>query len=601
MAVAEGDAGTAWGLCLGAHHAQGVGSWFPEQGQLELFETTGNFKCPHRAAPMGTSTPVDGGYVVKGQWDYCSGVGHATHFMCNTIVPGRESEGLLTICTPIENVTVIDDWGDGATIGMNSSGSNSVRVVNVFVPEHCTCSGDWTHNTEKAAPGMYLHEDWMFCGRIYAMYHAGMVIPVIGAAKGAMHEYEHTLRTKKTYFPPQVPRYTVEEYQRHYGQARALIDCAEAIIFQCGKRYNELAERWYRTGEPFTREDDAAMYSMIQVASRMAVEATNELFGAASSSAAKRVPRCSATTVTRRSTSGTSPPGTTSSPPRWRACTSGCLTTCSERDCAQNYRRAEGAPEGEHGTTRYTAVPRRPRRVPAAAGRAARGAAAFAAGEVDAAGLTAAEDQAITDAIRLQEDAGLASATDGEFRREQWHSDFLYAIDGIDKGAPGAPLPVYRKDGTITWTPNVTAVTGKVHLEQPIFGDHFGFLARTVTTATPKLTVPSPSMAHFRADLSKSPYTDYAQFRADVAAAYAAEVAALYELGCRYLQFDDTIFAFLNDPAWRANASAAGLDPEHQHEINVAVINDALAAKPADMAVTVHMCRGNYQSAWFGP
>ena len=138
-----------------------------------------------------------------------------------------------------------------------------------------------------------------------------------------------------------------------------------------------------------------------------------------------------------------------------------------------------------------------------------------------------------------------------------------------------------------------------MHLEQPIFGDHFAFLAQTVTTATPKLTVPSPSMAHFRADLSKSPYADVEEFRADVAATYAAEVAALYELGCRYLQFDDTIFAFLNDPAWRANASATGLDPDRQHEINVAVINAALAAKPADMAVTVHMCRGNYRSAWF--
>ncbi len=93
MAVAEGDAGTAWGLCLGAHHAQGIGAFFPEAGQIELFGPTGNFKCPHRAAPMGTSTPVDGGYIVKGQWDYCSGVGHATHFMCNTLVPGRESEG----------------------------------------------------------------------------------------------------------------------------------------------------------------------------------------------------------------------------------------------------------------------------------------------------------------------------------------------------------------------------------------------------------------------------------------------------------------------------------------------------------------------------
>ena len=209
MAVAEGDAGTAWGLCLGAHHAQGVGAFFPEQGQIELFGPTGDFKCPHRAAPMGTSTPVDGGYLVKGQWDYCSGVGHATHFMCNTLVPGRESEGLLTICTPIENVTVLGDWGNGGIIGMNSSGSNSVRVDNVFVPEHCTCSGDWTHFTDKPALGMYLHDDPMFCGRIYAMYHIGLVIPVIGAAKGALHEYENIIRTKNTYFPPQVPRYTV--------------------------------------------------------------------------------------------------------------------------------------------------------------------------------------------------------------------------------------------------------------------------------------------------------------------------------------------------------------------------------------------------------
>jgi 3-hydroxy-9,10-secoandrosta-1,3,5(10)-triene-9,17-dione monooxygenase len=288
MAIAEGDAGTAWGLCLGAHHAQGIGAFFPEQGQIEIFGPAGDFKCPHRAAPMGTSTPVDGGYVVKGQWDYCSGVGHATHFMCNTIVPGRESQGLLTICTPIENVTVLQDWGNGNIIGMNSSGSNSVRVDNVFVPEHCTCSGDWTHNTTTPAPGMALHDDPMFCGRIYAMYHAGLVIPVIGAAKGALFEYENTIRTKNTYFPPQVPRYTVEEYQRHYGQARALIDSAEAIINQCGQRYVELATRWHRTGEPFTREDDAAMYAMVQVAAQLASRATTELFAASSSSAAKR-------------------------------------------------------------------------------------------------------------------------------------------------------------------------------------------------------------------------------------------------------------------------------------------------------------------------
>jgi 5-methyltetrahydropteroyltriglutamate--homocysteine methyltransferase len=223
----------------------------------------------------------------------------------------------------------------------------------------------------------------------------------------------------------------------------------------------------------------------------------------------------------------------------------------------------------------------------------------FEAGRIDAAQLAAVEDTAIADAVALQENVGLQSATDGEFRREQWHADFLYSSPGIQRGALGAPLPVYRKDGQITWTPNATEVTDRVRLETPIFGDHFSFLARTVTSALPKLTVPSPSMAHFRVDLSKSPYTDPDEYRADIAAVYAAEVAGLYELGCRYLQFDDTIFAFLNDPVWRANASAGGLDPDRQHLLNVGVINAALAGKPADMKVTIHMCRGNYQSAWF--
>jgi methionine synthase II (cobalamin-independent) len=219
-----------------------------------------------------------------------------------------------------------------------------------------------------------------------------------------------------------------------------------------------------------------------------------------------------------------------------------------------------------------------------------------AAGRITDAQLQAAEDAAIRDAVRLQEEAGLTSATDGEFRREQWHADFLYSIPGIRKGALGPPIPVFREDEQISWAPNATEVLDRIHLEEPIFGGHFTFLKQTVTTALPKLTVPSPNMVHFRADLSKSPYTDEAEFRADVAAVYRAQVAGIYGLGCRYLQFDDTLFAFMNDPAWRANVIA---DPEHQHEINVGVINEALKDKPADMAVTVHMCRGNYQSAWF--
>jgi 5-methyltetrahydropteroyltriglutamate--homocysteine methyltransferase len=223
----------------------------------------------------------------------------------------------------------------------------------------------------------------------------------------------------------------------------------------------------------------------------------------------------------------------------------------------------------------------------------------FAAGKIDATALAAVEDAAIRDVVKLQEDAGLRAATDGEFRREQWHADFLYAIPGIAKGALGPAVPVYRKDETISWAPNATDITGRVHLEETIFGDHFTFLKQAVTTALPKITVPSPSMAHFRANVSKTDYADADEYRADIAKVYSGEVAGLYALGCRYLQYDDTIFAFLNDPAWRANSLATLIDPDHQHDINVAVINSSLQDKPADMAVTLHMCRGNYRSAWF--
>jgi 5-methyltetrahydropteroyltriglutamate--homocysteine methyltransferase len=221
------------------------------------------------------------------------------------------------------------------------------------------------------------------------------------------------------------------------------------------------------------------------------------------------------------------------------------------------------------------------------------------AGRITAEQLTQAEDDAIRGAVRMQEEAGLQSATDGEFRRAEWHTDFIMRLGGIRYAAEWTPVPVFGSDTDSIYQAHGTEVTGKVYLAEPIFADHFGFLASAVTTAVPKLTIPSPSMAHFRADISGSGYPDRDQFRADLATAYADEIAALAALGCTYLQFDDTLFAFLNDPAWRERAAATGVDPAHQHEINVAVINQALAGRPDGLTVTVHMCRGNYRSAWF--
>jgi 3-hydroxy-9,10-secoandrosta-1,3,5(10)-triene-9,17-dione monooxygenase len=292
LAVSAGDPGTGWGLTLGAHHALVVGAWFSEAGQREIFGPSGEFRCPHRPPPMGSAEPagkkaeeVGGGYVVSGTWDYCSGIAHATHFMGNAMVTGTTER--IAVVIPRDQVTVLDDWGDGVTLGMNSSGSNSVRADAVFVPVHRTAPGDWTHHTTPA-PGALLHGNPLYCGRIYGVYHAGLVIPVIGAARAALEEYEQIITTRMTYFPPQVPRYTHPDYQRSYGQALALTDAAEAILLRAGEQYMALAGRWLQVGEPFTREQDVRLFAMIQQAGQLAVRGVEIIFAAAGSSAAKR-------------------------------------------------------------------------------------------------------------------------------------------------------------------------------------------------------------------------------------------------------------------------------------------------------------------------
>ena len=284
LAVSEGDPGTGWALTLGAHHVLTIGAWFSEAGQRDIFGSSGEFAAPHRALPSGTAEPADGGYVVRGTWDYCSGSAYATHFMCNAMVASTTDR--ITAVMPMDQVTVLDDWGDGAALGMNASGSNSVRVEEVFVPADRTAPADWTHG-ETMAPGAARHGP-LYCGRIYALYHAGLVIPVIGAARAALEEYEQIIKSKLTYFPPQVPRYTHPDYQRTYGQALALTDAAEAIVLQAGEQYMALAEQWDQAGEPFSREQDVRMFAMLQQAGQLAARAVELIFAAAGSSAAKR-------------------------------------------------------------------------------------------------------------------------------------------------------------------------------------------------------------------------------------------------------------------------------------------------------------------------
>jgi 5-methyltetrahydropteroyltriglutamate--homocysteine methyltransferase len=225
----------------------------------------------------------------------------------------------------------------------------------------------------------------------------------------------------------------------------------------------------------------------------------------------------------------------------------------------------------------------------------------FGRGEITAEALAEAEDEAIRAVVAMQESVGLRSATDGEFRRASWHMDFIYQLGGITKTEGQIAVAFRNEHETLSFTPSGLAVDGPVHLDQPIFASAFVSLAKMVRTATPKLTIPSPSMVHYRggrAAIDPAVYPELDGFWADLAAAYRDEVAALADLGCTYLQLDDTSLAYLNDPAQRAYIADQGGDPDHQHEIYIKTINDAIAARPESISITTHLCRGNFRSSW---
>jgi len=227
----------------------------------------------------------------------------------------------------------------------------------------------------------------------------------------------------------------------------------------------------------------------------------------------------------------------------------------------------------------------------------------LAAGAISAQQLREIEDAAIQKIIGMQGEVGLKSATDGELRRESWHMDFIYSLGGITKVQDDTiRVAFHNKDKNYEWAPPSAHVTAPVTLEQTIFADAFTYLKdNAAPTQTPKLTIPSPSMVHYRGGreaIDPAVYPDLEQFWDDLAKAYAQEIERLYDLGCRYLQLDDTSMAYVNDPKQREHIAAIGGDPNHQHETYIATMNKALANRPADMAITVHTCRGNNQSMW---
>ena len=213
--------------------------------------------------------------------------------------------------------------------------------------------------------------------------------------------------------------------------------------------------------------------------------------------------------------------------------------------------------------------------------------------------LRAVEDDAIREVVRKQETLGLESVTDGEFRRTFFHIDFLQRLQGVAVSG-GIATKFRTRDGAIDFAPPRVTVTGKLRHVQAIQTPDFQFL-QSVTTRTPKITIPSPTMVHFRGGrqgIDITAYPDLDEFFEDLAQAYRDEITSLYNAGCRYIQFDDTNLAYLCDAQIRAQTAARGDDPNELPHAYASLINSVIDHRPADLTVAIHLCRGNMQSAW---
>ncbi|HEX4041960.1 MAG TPA: 5-methyltetrahydropteroyltriglutamate--homocysteine S-methyltransferase [Xanthobacteraceae bacterium] len=216
-------------------------------------------------------------------------------------------------------------------------------------------------------------------------------------------------------------------------------------------------------------------------------------------------------------------------------------------------------------------------------------------GEISADALRAVEDREIEKVIKKQEEAGLSLATDGEFRRAWWHFDFFRGLDGVSFYA----MDAIRFHGVLTKAEGIK-ITGKIGFSGHPMLEHFKFL-KSHTRVTPKMTIPAPSTLHFRqgrALISKEIYPTLDAFFDDLAAAYRGAIRAFYDAGCRYLQLDDTAWSMICDPKEREQSVGRGDDPDTLPKRYAKLTNAALDGKPADMAVTMHSCRGNFRSTF---
>jgi 3-hydroxy-9,10-secoandrosta-1,3,5(10)-triene-9,17-dione monooxygenase len=296
MELSKGHPGSGWCYTLASSHALVLGSHFSEEVQRELFGPEGDFRAAYAAGPAGMPTfeRTDGGYKVSGLWPFASGIPVCNHFLGGAAIPDLVSNKLTGIAfvVPKESVTVLPDWGGDAAMGMQASGSNTVRLTNVFVPDrHIIPSPIARLSTEslpEGTPGTRLHQQGLFLGLIFSWFSCEFGAILTGTARAACEEYERQLRTKPSFADPTRPRMHEPELQRIFGEAMCRADAAEALTLGATQLYLQQCDRWMKTRAAITPQDMTKVWGTAREACRNACEAVEMLFHTVGASVARR-------------------------------------------------------------------------------------------------------------------------------------------------------------------------------------------------------------------------------------------------------------------------------------------------------------------------
>jgi 3-hydroxy-9,10-secoandrosta-1,3,5(10)-triene-9,17-dione monooxygenase len=295
MELSRGHPSSGWCYTLASSHALVAGAHFSEPVQRELFGSNGDFRCAYAAGPAGIPTfeRSEAGYLVSGLWPFASGIPVCNHFMGGAVIAGTDGiPNPITFVVPRQSVEVIADWGGDAAMGMQASGSNSVRLARVFIPDaHIIRTPITIFSTDSlpdGTPGTRLHNEGLFLGIIFGWFSCEFGAILTGAARAALEEYERILVTKPMLFEPDRKRMHDPELQRLLGEAMCRADAAEALTLQATRLYLDQCAAWMSERRPISAADTMRVWGTAREGCRAACEAVEMLFHSAGASGARR-------------------------------------------------------------------------------------------------------------------------------------------------------------------------------------------------------------------------------------------------------------------------------------------------------------------------